>query len=1793
MENKTRINIPKLNADDIVEKAALVRVQELDSLINDMVDSLSKASNGKNLSKYWKTQDELIKDVVKSHKEYNKVSNDVNASNLLKYVNALKAVHGIDLSDILPDFNNIEKSIQSASRQINLDSAFDVRSFKDVFAAFEMMKSYGLDVQKIFDNLEINPDVEKLKSDLRNAEHEVDDLKVKANRLQEKLDQSESGNGIRVLREELDRCKEELEDVRINAEKTFSTFLESHNISRNQFEAERYFEEIAKGYTTAEEAIASFKRTYGYLLEENVSFDSTQLQDFSKRLEDVLERVTKVSEKIDEISLNGVKVSDSAAVGDVGNIEKIVDAVAKIGSAGESGDTSATYEALAKILTIIKEIGQVDSDSLYSLSKAIEEMSHLGDLKINKASLENLADCIQRICRINDTSALSSLSNVDFKKFNDLKISKASLRNLAEYLPQIANINTNTLFELSQIDFSNLSNLKIDKASLEGLRNFAESLRGVVQENDVKIDQADVLPDEIIPTFTDVSIENSIRLQDDLGREIDDNNSKLLKGTKLIDEQNKGILTLYHNSDAVFDKFDSSNSGKNQGTVLGNGNYLSIQQDGIYNSLEYGKYQTQWYANVQKILDVQNQKLGEEEAKYLIDQFKKINPNKSQSWYDSVYNKLTSGNVVDGLSDLRHQGIDTSKVLKELGYDAIKDGGQINIFDDDSIIRACDAILDISHADFTKLSDLFVELKESENHARELKDNLNKISNPYSGKSKSELDDDLINLDILNSTIGGETNEIVKLASAYKNSFGELPDVMSISSDKLKELVSNYEMAEKENDELLASIKQSLQIEENKIAALKSQLAIQEEIVKQKIHDYLYNETSQAETDFISVNEDVKKSAEDSKTPLQLEAELMDQIAKSAREAAEAKKEFVEANRQLKESADSSTSSLEDENEKLNETEENAKPKKDKYAKRNKISEETFLDNYDNYSSMANERLKSSGHTILGETVNTELVNGLVKVTAKVKDADGTWKSFSARIDADGNMFEQRFKAVTKGVEKLEEELENFGREKASALTYQDTLDKAKKIREDLNLGEDFSIKVDSDELVTITQKLDDAGDSAVSVVQKFKSAEDAIKNFGKAESNLAENTTFTIKSKKEKTDSKKEQSDKKTTESKEEITSIAQAYKVLRDTKEEYLDLDKKRADGSATIDELENLNKIETKIKSAKDFIVNQTSEKMNEIEFFKDDESFKNVFEKARNEIEKLNKEFNSGQISVEEYKTKVESIQKSIKSGKTVDFIEVNNIEQAKDAMNAYAQELSEGAAIQRSMSASGDSITYSWKDQENAVHSLKLSYNELTGAMSAVHNVSGLDGIKNAINQTAEAMKKLQYSGTGEEFGSMFSQASQKVEQLNEKLRAGTIPLEEYERAVKNIQNAIKNDSIIGFTDTKDIDAAKSAMKEYAESVSKGMAKLDETKTTANSLTFEWKDQNGVIQSLTMNYDELSTAITGVVKPLKDGEKNARTFSDRFKQGWINVAQYIASFASFYEVINLIRKGVTVVRDLDTALTEMRKVSDESVQSLKNFQDISFDIASTVGTTAKQIQDSTADWMRLGESLEEASKSAEVSNILLNVSEFENIDDATESLVAMSAAYDDLGKMEIIDKLNNIGNNFSISTDGLATALQKSASALTTAGNDMDQAVALITAGNAVVQDADSVGAGLRTIALRISGTESAREELEEMGESVDDFVVRTSAKSQQVIKDFTKVASNNFQGFDILDDNGNFKSTYDILLGISEIYEEILATDKQYGSNMANGLLETLAGRFLPEICGNTFYRTHLIARIA
>jgi len=54
---------------------------------------------------------------------------------------------------------------------------------------------------------------------------------------------------------------------------------------------------------------------------------------------------------------------------------------------------------------------------------------------------------------------------------------------------------------------------------------------------------------------------------------------------------------------------------------------------------------------------------------------------------------------------------------------------------------------------------------------------------------------------------------------------------------------------------------------------------------------------------------------------------------------------------------------------------------------------------------------------------------------------------------------------------------------------------------------------------------------------------------------------------------------------------------------------------------------------------------------------------------------------------------------------------------------------------------------------------------------------------------------------------------------------------------------------------------------------------------------------------------------------------------------------------------------------------------------------------------------------------------------------------------------------------------------------------------------------------------------------------------------------------------NGKSGFDILNESGNYKSTYEILEGIAKVWKEIGEEDKKMGTNRQSFLLETIAGK--------------------
>lgn len=305
------------------------------------------------------------------------------------------------------------------------------------------------------------------------------------------------------------------------------------------------------------------------------------------------------------------------------------------------------------------------------------------------------------------------------------------------------------------------------------------------------------------------------------------------------------------------------------------------------------------------------------------------------------------------------------------------------------------------------------------------------------------------------------------------------------------------------------------------------------------------------------------------------------------------------------------------------------------------------------------------------------------------------------------------------------------------------------------------------------------------------------------------------------------------------------------------------------------------------------------------------------------------------------------------------------------------------------------------------------------------------------------------------------------------------------------QRQIKGDLITGAeakffegVDPKDIKQVEQAMKQYARSI-KGV----------DALSIKWnEEQRTLTYSVRTGKHEVSDfaltmgKYTDACYKARTGTRTVQTGMEKFltsiKGKFQEVARYIISFGSFYRIWAEIQKGVTYVREIDSALTELKKVTDETDETYAKFLKTMAQTGSEVGATVQDLTNMAASWARLGYSIEQAGELAKSTAVLLNVSEFTDADTASEALISTIQAYGYAAEdsMHVVDILNEIGNNFAISSDGIATALQDSASSLMAAGNNLEQSVAMIAAANKVLQDPNSVGAALRTISLRIRGT---------------------------------------------------------------------------------------------------------------
>lgn len=361
-------------------------------------------------------------------------------------------------------------------------------------------------------------------------------------------------------------------------------------------------------------------------------------------------------------------------------------------------------------------------------------------------------------------------------------------------------------------------------------------------------------------------------------------------------------------------------------------------------------------------------------------------------------------------------------------------------------------------------------------------------------------------------------------------------------------------------------------------------------------------------------------------------------------------------------------------------------------------------------------------------------------------------------------------------------------------------------------------------------------------------------------------------------------------------------------------------------------------------------------------------------------------------------------------------------------------------------------------------------------------------------------------------------------------------------AAENKKNAVMKQGVMLLTQMQkaeqDWTAAQSGRSsEHYNNIRQGTAYLQEYLGQLERGEISVEEFQRKLAGLRTSFAESSNAI-------KNAGENTKTLSERVGglaakfTSWLTVSQIVMKLYSS------LKKMVTAVIDIDTAMTELKKVTDETSAVYAKYLDDASVRAKKLGATIADTVTASADFARLGYTLDEAAQLADAALVYKNVGDgIEDVSQASESIISTMKAFgiEAENAMTIVDKFNEVGNNFAISSEGVGEALRRSASALAAGNNTLDESIALITAANSVVQDADVVGTTMKTVSMYLR---AAKTEAEEAGESTEGMANSVSELREELL------ALTNGK-VDIQIDENTFKSTYQIMKELADVWGEL------------------------------------------
>lgn len=448
------------------------------------------------------------------------------------------------------------------------------------------------------------------------------------------------------------------------------------------------------------------------------------------------------------------------------------------------------------------------------------------------------------------------------------------------------------------------------------------------------------------------------------------------------------------------------------------------------------------------------------------------------------------------------------------------------------------------------------------------------------------------------------------------------------------------------------------------------------------------------------------------------------------------------------------------------------------------------------------------------------------------------------------------------------------------------------------------------------------------------------------------------------------------------------------------------------------------------------------------------------------------------------------------------------------------------------------------DLKKTLTSQESEYEKYQKKIQSLENYS-----KNNSNYKNDNIKKYLYGedGTGKTSG--------KLKELRDQLASieNTTPgkaIQDFDKKCKTLDTSIDSTSQhlkeLGF-DFRDLNQANVDMTKF-KSVYERATKLEDS--IANKSKYSWliDSLNGIKASAAGcegDVTDLSARLSNLEVEASRcgattetlGQKLSRLFKEHF--------QTAIAMAGVAMVKQGLREVYDNVLELDTAVTELKKVSKMTGDEMNEYLDRTATNARELGANISDLVSSTADWKRLGYTDKDSEELARVSALMANVGD--QIDDATTASSYLISTMQGFGLVaddaeHLLDCMNQIANTEPVSMNDLGIIMQKSSAAMSAAGNTYQETLSLAAAVNGVLQDSEASGTYLKTLSMYLRASKT---DAENAGIATDGMASSVSELRSELKQ---------LAGVDIMKDDNTFKSTYQIMKELSEVWKDLSDT---------------------------------------